>query len=495
VLKRGIVVGCALLAGLAGGSAAPAAASTVVEGEALSWPAGTGEVRTDDPSASDGKYRKQWSEATASATVTTTENATYVSVRARGDQCDGAPHMTVSIDGQQIVSADVANAAAWADYGDGLYAPAGTHTVAVAYTNDHTGATPLSNCDRNLHVDKVTIEGQPLSPTSYRNQPLADSAPIAANSQDLVSELVRIAAPTADGGYGNTWIGTDDVDVPTVYTVSADQPTREVVLDDPNSEPELVQPFKAVPIPDDVQTYQRKQNGWDSPFIIWQPSTNKMWELYSLHPLGPLDSNHDAYLRGVKWGATGGGYMDNVSTNPGRWPYGHGGAASRIPYIAGLPRMAEVRALRIDHPVSFVIPRPALKPTCTWPAGDTDGWYSGPGAVPEGTRFRLPPTLNVDAIAGLSAYGKAVAHAVQRYGMILTDSDGTPNDPQVYALGFSVERQHDISKPDVYFGPGGLISESTAWQARTDVFRYFPFDKLQVVAPPSPAPWTCPDPG
>lgn len=115
--------------------------------------------------------------------------------------------------------------------------------------------------------------------------------------------------------------------------------------------------------------------------------------------------------------------------------------------------------------------------------------------MPEGTRFRLPPTLNVDAIPGLSPYGRAVAHAVQRYGMVLTDKDGNPGDTQLYALGFSVERQHDISKPDVYFGPGGLISESTAWQARTDVFRYFPFDKLQAVAPPSPAPWPCPDPG
>jgi hypothetical protein len=260
-------------------------------------------------------------------------------------------------------------------------------------------------------------------------------------------------------------------------------------MDAPWQDPELTDIFSHVPIPDDLQVHTRDSNnwGWDSPVIILQPSRNRMWELYSLYKPSPT-YHQDLYLQGVKWGAGWGGYMDDVSTNAASWrKAGWGGAATRIPYIAGLPRMEEVRAQRIDHVVNFVLPRPAAAPKCTWPAKETDGWYTAADAIPEGTRFRLPPTLNVDAIPGFTnPFAKAVAKAAQRYGIMLTDRDGRPDDTQLYAMTFFAERPHDLSS-DPYFGTNGMLGPANG---RPDVFRYFPFDQLQVVAPPAGA--TCP---
>jgi hypothetical protein len=43
-----------------------------------------------------------WSNATATGTFSTTAARRLV-VRARGDQCDGAPRMTVAVDGRTVL--------------------------------------------------------------------------------------------------------------------------------------------------------------------------------------------------------------------------------------------------------------------------------------------------------------------------------------------------------------------------------------------------------
>jgi hypothetical protein len=74
-------------------------------------------------------------------------------VRAKGDQCDGAPTMVVKVDGATVMTKSVNNAA-WVDYSlDAVYG-AGTHTVKISFTNDHNPGY----CDRNLRVDMVTVQ-------------------------------------------------------------------------------------------------------------------------------------------------------------------------------------------------------------------------------------------------------------------------------------------------------------------------------------------------
>ena len=63
--------------------------------------------------------------------------------------------MAVSVDGTQAMSVPVPSTA-FADYEADLAVPAGlpagSHTVAVAFTNDYG-----SGCDRNLRVDSVEL--------------------------------------------------------------------------------------------------------------------------------------------------------------------------------------------------------------------------------------------------------------------------------------------------------------------------------------------------
>ena len=111
------------------------------------------------------------------------------------------------------------NASAYSEYSADLYAPAGSHTVAVSFTNDF-----MLVCDRNLYVDTVTLNGQPFSLSSYRNNPLDANAPIDSNSQALVQTLDAIK------NVGNgPWVNTTRYTEP-VYTVPANQATVRLWL-------------------------------------------------------------------------------------------------------------------------------------------------------------------------------------------------------------------------------------------------------------------------
>ena len=59
----------------------------------------------------------------------------------------------------------------------------------------------------------------------------------------------------------------------------------------------------------------------------------------------------------------------------------------------------------------------------SWPANRTDGWHDRATAIPEGLRFRLDPTIDVDSL-NLTRTGKIVARALQTYGMVVRDNAG-----------------------------------------------------------------------
>ncbi len=59
--------------------------------------------------------------------------------------------MAVSVDGVQVMSVPVPTTT-FADHTVARAVPAGSHTIAVAFTNDYG-----SGCDRNLRVDSVEL--------------------------------------------------------------------------------------------------------------------------------------------------------------------------------------------------------------------------------------------------------------------------------------------------------------------------------------------------
>ena len=128
----------------------PVSAEHMVEAEQMSLSSGSGQSFSD-ADARGGKALLTWSNANAS-TVTHTPYTGRIVVRARGDQCDGAPRMSVSVDGTTVLSAEVPTTT-WANHTADVSLAAGRRTVAVAFTNDNVTKT----CDRNLRVDLITF--------------------------------------------------------------------------------------------------------------------------------------------------------------------------------------------------------------------------------------------------------------------------------------------------------------------------------------------------
>jgi len=130
------------------------------EAETMTIPAGSSTHVYGDGDASGGQAVSYWSNDTITKTVTTSAGASVI-VRARGDQCNGAPNMVVQVDGKTALSAAV-SATAWTSYTGPISLSAGSHTFTVSYTNDLSVA---GTCDRNLRVDRVSIGSSSGTPT------------------------------------------------------------------------------------------------------------------------------------------------------------------------------------------------------------------------------------------------------------------------------------------------------------------------------------------
>jgi endoglucanase len=204
-----ILVLAAGLAGLAHPLAAAEAADLTIGGESLTLDPSAGQVFSDS-SANGGKALLIWSNATASGTVSTSGVHSVV-VRARGDQCAGAPHMVVAVDGKTIISQDVASST-WAPYGADANIADGSHTVTVAFTNDYMN----SGCDRNLRVDSLTfssnrgVEGEAMSLPSANGQVFSDGAASGGQALLIWSNASATAAYSTTGAATITAVARGD---------------------------------------------------------------------------------------------------------------------------------------------------------------------------------------------------------------------------------------------------------------------------------------------
>lgn len=263
-----------------------------------------------------------------------------------------------------------------------------------------------------------------FSPSSFWNAPLAPDAPLDHNSAALSDQLHNMALQEESAGIG-PWIQTNSYTT-TIYKVPADQPTERVELSDGTLawRQSLQAAFDTVPIPPGA----RVSAGTDAQTTIWQPATDKLWELFQ--------ASKDAQ---GNWHANFGGAIKDVSQSPGyytrdSWPGAAswwGANATSLPMIGGTIRLDELRQGHIDHALAMDIPA-ARSGVFSWPAQRTDG-FGGPDAIPEGARFRLDPNLEI-ARLHLPRLVRMIAEAAQRHGMVVRDQTGSGN-----AIGFYVE--------------------------------------------------------
>jgi hypothetical protein len=295
------------------------------------------------------------------------------------------------------------------------------------------------------------ISSRPFAADSVWNTALPADAPLAPMSATYVSELAQQVARY------NPWINTTQYSTP-VYTVGPTQPLVPVTLDTHGgSADELAADLRhGVPIPSGAQPAA----GTDRHMVVWQPARNTMWEFW-----GARDEN------GV-WHARWGGEITNVSSSPGYYTThaDWGATATSLPLLGGLIRISELRAHRIDHALALAVPQAAAS-AFAFPAQRSDGVGRSPTAIPEGTRFRLDPRLDVSAMK-VPAITKIIALAAQRYGMIVRDQSG------VVSL-YAEDPRPTGSNP--YAGPSGFFEGLYP----SAVLRYFPWSHLEVVSAPT----------
>ena len=292
--------------------------------------------------------------------------------------------------------------------------------------------------------------GRFFAPTAFWNTPLAADAPVDPESQQLVAALATSATQVAP------WINTTQYSVP-IYTVPANQPTVNLTLNRSVYQSDAVRrAMTGVPIPPGAQPAA----GSDGHLVIWQPSTDTMWEFWAVRRTGDI------------WTAGWAGKITGVSRSSGVLSPQEGATATSLPLVGGLITFQDIARGSIDHVLAMGIPN-ARAEVFTLPAQRTDGSSRSASAVPLGARFRLDPALDVESLA-VSPFMKMIMRAAQRYGIVVRDSSGAvtlyaqdprPGDPNPYGASF-----------------GGA--------SPADLMRTFPWNRLQLMRMEPRCCWT-----
>jgi hypothetical protein len=299
---------------------------------------------------------------------------------------------------------------------------------------------------KHASTSGVAESSQWFAPTSVWRQPLAATAQISTNSAMWVKSLV------ADARANPPWMNTTQYSTP-IYTVPANEPTVKVQLTVPYGP--LQADWLKVPLPRNAVPAA----GTDAQLVVWQPSTDSMWEFWAM-----------AKSSSGQWSARWGGMMSNVSQNPGYYTGSDstwGATATSLPLLGGLITIDDLQRGSIDHALAMAVPNTAAG-EYAFPAQRTDGHDTTKNAIPEGTRFRLPASLNLQSL-NLPPVTLLLAEAAQRYGIIVRDTSPIVT---FYA------QDPGSTGTNPYLGKNGLWGSN--WP--NTIMDAFPWSKLQVVS-------------
>jgi len=259
---------------------------------------------------------------------------------------------------------------------------------------------------------------RPFSSDSPWNTRIPDDAPVLAESDELVADLA-----TSSQWPGFT-MNMREWTIP-AYEANATTPLRMVQLTDVVGYG-MDQPM---PIPLDAEP----DPAGDHHLSVYDRTTGLAWDLWN--------ASHD----GDQWVAGVGAAieLDGTGVRPPKdgnqaWQWSHGARACGFPLIAGLIRVEEIQAGRIDHALALAYPH------------IRSHWYTPPASTAQGTtaealpdrgmpcgmRVQLDPTIDLDTL-DLSPSALVIARALQEYGAFVADYGGAIS---LYADG-SLEAQ------------------------------------------------------
>ncbi len=418
--------------------ASPAtAADTTLEAESMAVnPANAGNTFTDS-TASGRTALALLGNSSASSNISLPTSSQSLAVRARGQSCQGWPNMMISVDGKSISNTAVSTTS-WADYTTTATIPAGSHTLNIAFTNDkYLG----ESCDRNLLLDKVTVVAgsptttttpstttttttstTPTTPTTTTTtppspgpraffqtadwlwSPIPSSPALAADNAKWVSYL----SASGQGRVANLY--EFGVGLVPSSAVNSSTPRFDVTF----TKPWGPDPFgsNTVPIPSGTKVAP----GSDGQLAVLDPATGMAFGIWQ--------AKYSSVTN--KWTGSWGG-MSPINGN-GIDQTG-GTTATGLARYAGVVTTAEFSAAvaantGLNHALFFSTS--IAGPGYVAPARSSDGGNIANVAtpMPEGYRVQLDPSINVDAIPGITPGEKVIAKTLQTYGAYAGDQGG-----------------------------------------------------------------------
>jgi hypothetical protein len=290
------------------------------------------------------------------------------------------------------------------------YAAAGSSAITATYSGDGSYITSTSKT-----LTQTVIPPAPFrffAPTSFWNEPVPADAPLDPNSAAIMGAFDGEIAAADDAKEGLPTINTTSWSVP-IYTVPATQATVKIAQDYGGTVTAALQAaWDAVPLPPEA----KPAAGSDKDLVVWQPSTNKLWEFWGLERTGG------------GWQAMWGGAMDSTSSDPGvygpeAWPGAQaswGVSATSLSVAGGLITLEDLELGQINHALAIAVPN-TRSGVYASPANRTDGYSTSPLSLPEGAHLRLDPNLDLASLH-LPRVTLMIAEAAQRYGIFIRDS-------------------------------------------------------------------------
>jgi hypothetical protein len=292
---------------------------------------------------------------------------------------------------------------------------------------------------------------QIFSPKSFWYAIIPVHVQLHENSSAFVAEFLR----QKKAYYGTVIINTTSYASP-VYYVDIAMPTTPVTEWDCQKkhfkDKYLAEQWSAVPIPD----YAVPAKGSDAEMSIYQPSTDTLWEFWQTRKIGG------------QWQACWGGRISHVSKSSGVFDQHYGTTATSLPFIGGQITAEELKRGEIRHVIGISLVDIEKASVFSWPAHRSDGYNpdNASNRIPEGLRFRLDPSVNVDALK-MNPIGKIIARAAQKYGFIVWDKAGAislrAQNPYSYTA---------MGQPDPY---DALFAGTKSYA----ILDGFPWDRLQ----------------
>jgi hypothetical protein len=228
-----------------------------------------------------------------------------------------------------------------------------------------------------------------------------DRLPVAADSAQLIASIGLDAPVHPDFGSGS--YNGQPIGIP--YAVVSKH-TRRVPVHFQYASESDKGPY---PLPRDVPIEGGPSSTGDRHVIVVDRSSCKDYELFAAYP----------HAGGRFWTA-GSGATFNLRSNrlrPAGWTSAD---AAGLPILPGLARYDEVAHGSIDHALRFTAPCTAK--AYLYPARHYASTCGGANLPPMGLRVRLKASVD---LTGLPPQARAVAAALQRYGMLLADN-GSP---------------------------------------------------------------------